>query len=256
MHNLFKRGLYLLRSEGIAKFSKRFILFLSRQFPITDRLLFEYSKKIISIRMQEEKNHSLNDIIDTLYDKTPGIFPYHLGIIQIPEEIQKLAETVKGNKPQIIVEIGTNHGGTLYIWSRYFDEVRQIVSIDLPEGGYPEIKQQIYKKFPQSGEINFILADSHQQTTLHKLDDILKGNVDFLFIDADHTYEGVKQDFEMYSQLVSDGGIVAFHDIVNNYNHPNIQVYKFWAEIKTQYEHEEIISNSDQGWGGIGLLYM
>jgi predicted O-methyltransferase YrrM len=43
----------------------------------------------------------------------------------------------------------------------------------------------------------------------------LKDNkVDFLFIDADHSYEGVKKDFEMYSPLVRKGGIIAFHDII------------------------------------------
>jgi predicted O-methyltransferase YrrM len=38
--------------------------------------------------------------------------------------------------------------------------------------------------------------------------------VDFLFIDGDHTYEGVTRDFEMYSPLVKRGGIIAIHDIV------------------------------------------
>jgi len=40
--------------------------------------------------------------------------------------------------------------------------------------------------------------------------------LDFLFIDGDHTYEGVKRDFEMYSPLVRNGGIIAFHDIVKH----------------------------------------
>jgi len=259
MHSKVARGLYLLRNEGFAKFLKQFILFLLRQFTITNRLLFEYSKKRIVRRMQNEK-HSLDEILNTLFYETPGIIPYRLDISQIPEEIETLAETVNAKKPQTIVEIGTKNGGTLYIWSRYFDEVSQIVSIDMPGGkfggGYPEIKQQIYRKFPRSGKINFILADSHEQTTVHELSEILKGTVDFLFIDADHTYEGVKQDFEMYSPLISDGGMIAFHDIVNHPNHPDVNVDKFWAEIKTQYEHEEIISNRAQGWGGIGLLYM
>ncbi len=33
-----------------------------------------------------------------------------------------------------------------------------------------------------------------------------------LFIDADHSYEGVKQDFELWSPLVEPGGLVLFHD--------------------------------------------
>ena len=38
--------------------------------------------------------------------------------------------------------------------------------------------------------------------------------VDVLFIDGDHAYDGVKRDYEMYGSLVRDGGVIAFHDIV------------------------------------------
>ena len=33
----------------------------------------------------------------------------------------------------------------------------------------------------------------------------------FVFIDADHSYEGAKADFEAWSPLVKSGGEVAFH---------------------------------------------
>ena len=35
---------------------------------------------------------------------------------------------------------------------------------------------------------------------------------DFLFIDADHSYEGCKADFEAWKDLVVSGGEIAFHD--------------------------------------------
>ena len=35
---------------------------------------------------------------------------------------------------------------------------------------------------------------------------------DFVFIDAEHTYEGLRQDWEAWSPLVGMGGIVALHD--------------------------------------------
>jgi hypothetical protein len=37
-------------------------------------------------------------------------------------------------------------------------------------------------------------------------------SVDFLFIDGDHTYNGVKQDFELYYDKVRKGGLIYFHD--------------------------------------------
>ena len=39
------------------------------------------------------------------------------------------------------------------------------------------------------------------------------GTIDFCFIDADHNYEGVKKDWDLYSPLLTKGSIVIFHDI-------------------------------------------
>jgi len=36
--------------------------------------------------------------------------------------------------------------------------------------------------------------------------------IDFLFIDGDHHYESVKKDWDLYSPLLGNGSIVAFHD--------------------------------------------
>jgi len=41
--------------------------------------------------------------------------------------------------------------------------------------------------------------------------------IDFLFIDGDHSYEGVKTDFDLYSNLLSDRGIIAIHDTDKEY---------------------------------------
>ena len=41
--------------------------------------------------------------------------------------------------------------------------------------------------------------------------------IDLLFIDGDHSYEGVKKDFELYSKLISDNGMILIHDTDSNY---------------------------------------
>jgi predicted O-methyltransferase YrrM len=38
---------------------------------------------------------------------------------------------------------------------------------------------------------------------------------DFIFVDADHTYEGVSADFVNWSPLLKSGGEMAFHDSFN-----------------------------------------
>lgn len=66
----------------------------------------------------------------------------------------------------------------------------------------------------------------------------------------------MKRDFFASSPLVRAGGVVAFHDIIEHPKDSDCEVARFWNEIKEQYRHEEIIENPQQGWAGIGILYM
>jgi predicted O-methyltransferase YrrM len=78
--------------------------------------------------------------------------------------------------------------------------------------------------------------------------------VDFLFIDGDHTYEGVKQDFETFSSLVVVGGVIALHDVCDHsLSFPDCKVRRFWEEIKDKYEWKEFIGEPNT-WGGIGMI--
>jgi cephalosporin hydroxylase len=56
-------------------------------------------------------------------------------------------------------------------------------------------------------------------------------NIDFLFLDGDHSYEAVNKDWELYSPLLSIGSIVAFHDTG-------------WAEGVKQVISESVITRS------------
>jgi len=84
----------------------------------------------------------------------------------------------------------------------------------------------------------------------------LRRKLDFLFIDGDHTYEGVKRDFKMYSSLVKKGGIIAFHDIVEHDPNSKCKVNRFWNEVKNDYESLEIVEDKKQKWAGIGVIYL
>ena len=161
---------------------------------------------------------------------------------QIREEVTELLRILKNLKPKICLEIGTANGGTLFLWCRIAADDAMIISIDLPGGpfggGYPRWKIPIYKSFAKRGQkIYLIRADSHDQATLSEVRKILRERrIEFLFIDGDHTYEGVKRDFEMYFPLVREGGIVAFHDIVLHPPETGCEVNRFWNEIKHNYK--------------------
>ena len=182
--------------------------------------------------------------------------------MQIRSELERLLHVIQGAQPRTVVEIGTATGGTLFLFCRYASRDGVIVSIDLRRGrfgnGYPIAKIPLYKSFAMNGQrVVLIRGDSHLDRTYSKARKALMDRiVDFLFIDGDHTYDGVKADFEMYSKLVAPGGIIAFHDIAEQAPETGCQVSRYWNEIKHHHRHEEIIETAGQGWAGIGLLYL
>ena len=178
---------------------------------------------------------------------------------QVLSEIHALYQMVQAEEVRYVCEIGTYRGGTFYLWCQAARDDATLVSIDLPSGpfggGYSESRINFYRCFGQAGQsLHFLRANSHLPDTVQKVKEILRGNaLDFVFIDGDHTYEGVKQDFELYSPLVRRGGIIALHDIRPRTEVPEIQVYRFWQEIKDHYEHQEIIEQEGAMASRIGI---
>ncbi len=61
----------------------------------------------------------------------------------------------------------------------------------------------------------------------------IKGDFDMVFIDADHSFDGIRQDWNDWSPRVIRGGIIALHDTCVPAHNPNIATYgsyKFFEE--------------------------
>lgn len=181
---------------------------------------------------------------------------------QIKMEICSFISLIKDRNAVNILEIGTAGGGSLFMLSQVCSSDAVIISIDLPYGkfggGYPEERIPIYKALARSKQkIELIREDSHSIETFRKVSQIIDNQkLDLIFIDGDHSYEGVKGDFELYSKLLDKNGIIAFHDIVNGTIENVGGVPKFWIEIKDKYKHIEFVENWNQGGFGIGVLFL
>ena len=183
--------------------------------------------------------------------------------LQRKREITEFCKMIRHVKAKTILEIGTANGGTLFLLTRFSDKHSLVITMDLPESlffrGFDFKIRRFYKSFASNHQkVELINGDSHELSTLKKLKKVLKDReLDILFIDGDHSYEGVKKDFEMYSPLVRKGGLIVFHDIV--VVPPEIEknngVNKFWNEIKRNHEFKEIVDDWNQGWGGIGIIW-
>lgn len=180
--------------------------------------------------------------------------------VQVRSEIAAFLEMLSARSPRAILEVGTANGGSLFLFSRIAAPDAHLVSIDLPGGafggGYPAYKTALFRAFALPGQtIDLLRADSHDPATVDEVSALLRGRaVDFLFIDGDHSYEGVKSDFEMYSPLVRPGGIVAFHDIVPGPDSNVGGVPRFWRELKANSQAGEFVADWKQGGYGIGYI--
>jgi predicted O-methyltransferase YrrM len=198
---------------------------------------------------------ALVDVALTFREKKIGIAPN-----QRKEEIEGLLNIISSAKPRVILEIGTSQGGTLFLFTRVASEDALLITIDLPSpplgAGYLPWRAKLYRSFAIGGqELRLIRSDSHSaQTMSHVLGLLGARKVDVLFIDGDHSYEGVKKDFEMYSPLVAKDGIVAFHDIVPGRPEDVGGVPRFWNEVKVRFRSQEFVKSFDQGGSGIGVL--
>src|SRR5205823_2583944 len=98
--------------------------------------------------------------------------------------------------------------------------------------------------------VRVVRGDSHDTRTVGRVKEILADKpLDFLFVDADHSRDGVRRDFELYSPLVRVGGLIAFHDIVPDYFHrcgsrtiaDTGEVPRFWSDLVERYQNNHEI---------------
>ena len=169
-------------------------------------------------------------------------------------EFAALIRLLSDRELNVVVEIGTAHGGTYWAWCRLAIPTAHLVSVDLPGNDDWTARVRTYPRPTQTQTV--IRADSHDPGTVRSLDG-LKGSVDLLFLDGDHSYDGVRADFENYAPLVKPGGLIAFHDVEST-NHPASQVDRLWTQLRDLYDSHEIIDAVDDeqsGRYGIGVLF-
>ena len=168
----------------------------------------------------------------------------HHGALQKPAELAEALAHFNELKPEVIVEIGCDAGGTLWAWRHL--RPRRLIGVDLPKAGF-----STGRDLDATGA-EIIYGDSHHRSTLTALMELLNGDrIDVLFIDGDHTYQGVRADYELYSPLIRPGGIVAFHDICVHPGRADVGVYLLWQQLDGQ--KTEIVT-APATWGGFGLL--
>jgi predicted O-methyltransferase YrrM len=233
--------------------------------PTADRLAFTVNsyrnyrrlrRDCADLRKQAAACRSLDEQVDMIRGHET------FGAIQQRSEIGSLLEILQQNPPKYVCEIGTASGGTLFLLTQVCRPDALLLSVDL---GLSFERCLVHARFASRRQkIVSVRGDSSAPGTLRRARSLLRGHpLDLLFIDGDHSYQGVKADFVNYSPLVRRGGLIVLHDIVpdfgTRYGKPTGShtggVPVFWGEIKAQLRTSELIEDPGQDGYGIGIVH-
>lgn len=147
-------------------------------------------------------------------------------------------------KDALLLELGTYRGKSTLFFRLANPDIK-IITIDLFEPYEGSMKPQPdgTRKSNNVQEIDpTVLAEGNIFSIKGDNKEVVKGlnmEVDFLFIDSDHSYPNVKADIENYTPFVKEGCIVAFHDY--DPGHPDVpKAIDEWMVNNREFKQIEI----------------
>ncbi len=171
-------------------------------------------------------------------------------IWQYPNQFSRYLSFLQKQEISSYLEIGCRWGGTFILTNEYlkkFGKIKKSLAIDI-------IDSPVQKYCLKNNETEFWKADS--KSDLFK--NYMENNFfDLVLIDGDHSYAGVKNDYE---NTKNKAKIFVFHDIVNNAAEG---VVKFWNELKKNKkdynffefkdQYDEVVRKTGNTFLGIGV---
>jgi cephalosporin hydroxylase len=171
--------------------------------------------------------------------------------IQRVGELSELLTVLRGERPRVIIEVGSYAGGTVWAFAKALEGLGErplIISVDQDHHHFDHYGDEHTKL------ATLITGDSHSQAIREQVAAAIPGDglADFLFVDGDHTEQGAWKDYEDYRKLVRPGGLIGFHDISPQ---PGAEVDRLWASLSMDPTATTIeIYAGLSGSAGIGLI--
>jgi len=152
-----------------------------------------------------------NLILDLGCDHIPtfgGKYEGGIHLQQVADEIAPCIYDLKkyNHKFRNFLEIGAAAGGNAYLFNHFFD-FDHVTIIDDNKHPKHRLRKEILK------DVNYSewIGDSHTVPAITYLES-LNLNYDIIFIDGDHSYGGVLNDYIMYRDFLNYKGFIIFHD--------------------------------------------
>lgn len=183
----------------------------------TDEFKSECEQRIKSY----SKNGPLLDAAKKfMIESTPAKYSYNFSwmgrpIIQYPQDILAMQEIIWKINPDLIIETGIAHGGSLIFYASMLEllggEGRVLgIDIDIREHNRREIEKHILFK-----RITMVQGSSIDTDVVKKVSDFAKDKKCVLIVlDSNHTQDHVLKELEYYSPLVTEGSYLVVFDTI------------------------------------------
>jgi predicted O-methyltransferase YrrM len=114
-----------------------------------------------------------------------------------------------------LVEVGVWHGVTTKRLRAAMPPDAELWAIDPYVRGrlgvsFPELIARREVSTVENGNVRWVRATGAEAAARFRRE--AAGGADFVFIDGDHSWDGIRADWEAWSELVSPGGVVCLHD--------------------------------------------
>lgn len=135
-------------------------------------------------------------------------------IIQYPQDMIAMQEIIWNIKPDLIIETGIAHGGSLIYYASLLELIGEGnilgIDIDIREHNRKEIESH-----PMSKRIQMIQGSSISEKILSEVRDIAKKYKRILVsLDSNHSHAHVLEELKLYSDFVSKGSYLVVFDTV------------------------------------------
>lgn len=133
-------------------------------------------------------------------------------VIQLPEDMIRVQEAIFKIKPDVIIETGVAHGGSLIFYSTLCKalEKGRVIGIDI------EIRphnRSAIESHPLSDRITLIEGSSTAPNIVAQVKSLIKqGETVLVILDSNHTYIHVTEELEAYNDIVTTGSYIVATD--------------------------------------------
>jgi len=133
-------------------------------------------------------------------------------MIQLPDDMLRIQELIFDIQPDVLIETGVAHGGSLIFYASLFKamEKGRVIGVDIEIR--PHNRQAIESHF-LSKFISLIEGSSTAQETIEAVSNrIQDGERALVILDSNHTYSHVLDELRLYSKFVSVGSYIVATD--------------------------------------------